>query len=155
MHSNTPGIVILEPSNTSMIPCTVTHSNKINRLTVDLCSMVRVLHFMLQLYYISLFVVYFCCTFCLRTTRLSFLFYYVYLKRYWKVYMSISGLVKAEMTEVLLRHGAHINVRTHRGYSVLDRCVFHYVIGDRKYNISSLKTLVVAGAHLKPLCIQG
>ena len=56
------------------------------------------------------------------------------------------------MVELLVKHGAKLNVLTVRGYTPLDRCVFHYVIGN--YNKEILKILVRAGAKLKPLTSQ-
>ncbi len=56
------------------------------------------------------------------------------------------------LVELLVKHGAKLNVLTARGYTPLDRCVFHYVMGN--YNKQILKILVRAGARLKPLTSQ-
>ena len=67
--------------------------------------------------------------------------------------MSLSGEEKVPLVELLVKHGAKLNVLTVRGYTPLDRCVFHYVIGN--YNKKEiLKILVKAGAKLKPLIGQ-
>ncbi len=59
------------------------------------------------------------------------------------------GSDKLPLVELLISHGAQLNSLTARGYTPLDRCVFHYVIGN--YNKEILKLLVQSGAHLKPL----
>lgn len=66
--------------------------------------------------------------------------------------ISVSGEEKVSLVELLVKHGAKLNVLTVRGYTPLDRCVFHYVIGN--YNKEILKILVKAGAKLKPLTGQ-
>ena len=57
------------------------------------------------------------------------------------------------MTRLLIEKGAKLNAVTIRGDTPLDRCVFHYVLGN--YNREVLVTLVVAGAILRPVHMPG
>jgi len=67
------------------------------------------------------------------------------------VYVSTVGSSKYMSTDLLLRHGAKVNMTDERGVSSLHACIFHTVIsrsgGD---GLSILRRLVSAGAILKP-----
>ena len=56
---------------------------------------------------------------------------------------------KLKYVDYLIRHGAKLNVVSFRGYTPLDRCVFHSMLGG--FSADCLLRLVQAGAYLKPV----
>ena len=67
------------------------------------------------------------------------------------LFVSTVDLRKYTSTDLLLRHGAKVNMTDERGVSPLHACIFHTVISRSSGDgFSILRRLVAAGAILKP-----
>ena len=64
------------------------------------------------------------------------------------------GEARLAITVLLIKHGGCLNVTTVRGYTILDRCVVHYVIGGG-WTADALGPLVATGANLRPMVYRG
>jgi len=63
---------------------------------------------------------------------------------------------KYSSTDLLLRHGAKVNMTDERGVSPLHACIFHTIISRSSGDgLNILRRLVAAGAILKPASTVG
>jgi len=66
------------------------------------------------------------------------------------------GSCKYTSADLLLRHGAKVNMTDERGVSPLHACVFHQIISrPGSDGLSILRRLAAAGAILKPASTVG